>query len=141
YVFNLGWYPQHHSRIADVALSILEESSIDPNVLKKAKGMGLSTAHSVFNPKKLRKKEASSPKWGDDPNDDASDLDEMDFNELSEFVYNNPVDLGDVDLDDFQVSLMSTEEGRTERLREAIFDSYYPDYEEESDEEESDEEE
>jgi len=121
-VFNYGWYPQYHSRIVEAALSILNESNIDPNVLDQAKEMGLTKAHSVFVPKKPKKKKNPGLLLGEDYDDDVELLKEFDFDDLCGLV--EAMDL-DIDLDDYEPGFLTTEAGRMGALREAILYCYY----------------
>jgi len=134
-IFTKGWYRQYHSRVIEAALSILDETIIDPDVLKHAEELNLTTAHSVFVPIKRKKKKAYNPQpaWGDYPESDLEDLDEMDFDELVDLIEEQGFD---VDPDDFGMGVFTTKVGREDALRGAIFTFLYPPPEDESDEEE-----
>jgi hypothetical protein len=122
-VFSYGWYPQYHSRIVDAALSIIDESIIDSDVLKHAEELGMTSSHSVFVPRKPRKSKTSSASgWGEDFDDDESALEELNFDDLCELVVYEDVD---IDLDDFDVGFLTTESGRAAALREAFLGYYY----------------
>ena len=80
-VLNYGWYPQYHNKVVEAALSILDESRNDPDVMKHAKELGVVSAHSIFVPTRSRKKKIPSY-YRPDKNLNWNDLCEMEEDEL-----------------------------------------------------------
>jgi len=117
-VLNKGWHVELRGRVCDAALSILDESKIEPDVIKHAQELGVASAHSIYVPQRSRRK----PVVYEEPEEDDltwDDLCEMDFDELADLCEEWDLET-DPDDEEFQPSFLTTAQGREDDLREAI---------------------
>lgn len=133
-VLNNGWHVQLRGQVCDAALSILDESKIDTDVVKHAQEHGVVSAHSVFVPAKKR----PIVHQQEEPDITLDDLIEMDFDELADFCEENELE---TDPEDFDAGIFTTESGRRDDLLIAIVDELGIDDAEDDDDEEDEEEE
>jgi len=61
-VLNKGWHIKLRNRVCYIALSILEESRIKPDVIKHAQELGLTSHYFVYPVIPVRKKKLSGGK-------------------------------------------------------------------------------
>lgn len=138
-VFNFGWHVQLRGRVCDAALSILDESKIEPDVIKHAQELGVASAHSIYVPQRSRKK----PIIYEKPEEDDltwDELCEMDFDELADLCEEWELET-DPDDEDFEVGIGTTRQGREDDLREAIANELGIEIEDDEEEDDEDDEE
>ncbi len=128
-VFIKGWYPQYHGKIVASALSILDESNIDPDILKHAEELKLTTVHPIFVSPALKtgKRVSGKSAWGNNEDKDSDNLDKLDWDGMVALIKKIKLK---VDPDDFGIKPFSTEQGREEQLRYAVWKELHPDAEE-----------
>jgi hypothetical protein len=96
-VFKYGWYPQYHNQVVEAALSIIDETIIDPDVVKHAQELNLTSPHSIFVPKKGKKKKKNIVELEDEIT--YMDIFGRDEDELIEFIQENELETNP---DDYQ---------------------------------------
>jgi hypothetical protein len=139
-VLNNGWHVQLRGRVCDAALSILDETKIDPDVIKHAEELGVASAHSIYVPARSRKKKPILYKEPEEAYLTWDDLCEMDFDELADLCEELELDTDPED-DDFAVGIGTTKQGREDDLREAIADELEIDIEDDIEDDEEDDQE
>jgi len=89
-VFNFGWHVNLRGRVCDAALSILDETKIDSDVIKHAEELGVASTHSIYVPPKSPRKR--KPILYEEPEEDEEGeytremFEEMDEDDLEWFA-------------------------------------------------------